>query len=236
MIPRLLPLGLAAVLACPAAAADRSYVLTNFDRVRVDGPFDVRLTVGPGSAGRAEGEQRTLDGVEVAVQGGTLTIRRAAGVWGQQEAGSATPVVVTVSTPQLRGASVLGGGRLTVRGRVRAARLDLQVTGAGTLAIAGIDADAVAVGVIGNGAMTLAGRAGEARLLSNGGGTIAAGSLDAGSVSVVSEGTGETRASARFVADVTNKGLGLVAITGNPKCTVRQASVGPVQCGADGAR
>ena len=235
MIPRLVLLGLA-VLATPAAAADRTYVLTNFDRVRVDGPFDVRLTIGPGSTGRAEGEQRTLDGVEVAVQGATLMIRRAAGVWGSQEAVGSAPVVVTVSTPQLRGASVLGGGRLTVTGKVRAARLDLQVTGAGTLDIAGIDADAVAAGVIGNGAMTLSGRAGEARLLSNGGGTIAAGALDAGSVSVVSEGAGETRASARFLADVTNKGLGLVVIAGNPKCTVRQASVGPVRCGAEGAR
>jgi hypothetical protein len=33
------------------------------------------------------------------------------------------------------------------------------------------------------------------------------------------------------LADLTNKGLGLIAVTGHPKCTVRGQSVGPIECG-----
>lgn len=219
--------------AAPAHAADRSYVVTNFDRIRVDGPFEVRVEVGSGgAAASASGDDRILDDLDISVEGSTLTVRKGSGGWGERGKASGAPPIVTLRTPAVRGATVVGGARLTLTGRVRTTRLDVQVTGAGTVDVAGVDADDVVVTVIGNGNVALAGRTARARYSTNGGGSIAAAALDAGDVLVVLEGAGETRASARYVADITNKGLGLVAIAGNPKCTIRGQSTGPVQCGA----
>ena len=232
MLRRSLILALIA-FAAPAHAADRSYVVTNFDRIRVDGPFSVQVEVGSGgAAASASGDDRSLGDLDISVQGTTLTVRKGSQGWGERGETSSPPPVITLRTPAVRGATVVGGARLTMSGRLRTNRFDLHVTGAGTIEASGVEADDVVVTVIGNGNVTLAGRAARARYSSNGGGTIAATALDAGDVLALSEGAGETRASARYTADLTNRGLGLIAIGGSPKCTVRGQSTGPIQCGA----
>ncbi|HEX7693408.1 MAG TPA: DUF2807 domain-containing protein [Sphingomonas sp.] len=221
-------------LAVPAHAADRSYVVTNFDRVRVNGPFEVRVEVGTGggAAASASGDDRALGDLDISVQGTTLTVSKGTSGWGEQGKVDAAPAVITLRSPAVRSAMVVGGGRLTLAGKVRTPRFDVQITGAGVIDASGIDADDVAVSVIGNGNVSLAGRTARARFSTNGGGSIAASALDAGDVLVILEGPGETRARARYNADLTSRGLGLIAISGNPRCVVRGQPAGPVQCGA----
>ena len=222
-------------LAAPAHAADRSYVVTNFDRVRVDGPYSVQVEVGTGggAAASASGDDRALGDLDISVNGGTLTVRKGSQGWGERGKASGPPPVIILRTPAVRGATVVGGAKLALNGRLRTARLDVQITGAGTIDARGVDADDVVVTVIGNGNVALAGRTARARFSTNGGGSIAATALDAGEIVVTLEGAGETRASARYLADLTNKGLGLIAVAGKPKCTVRGQSVGPIECGAE---
>lgn len=219
--------------AAPAHAADRSYVVTNFDRIRIDGPFVVKVDVGTGgAAASASGDERALGDLDISVEGTTLTVRKGSQGWGERGETRGPSPVITLRTPAVRGATVIGGAKLTLAGRLRTNRFDVQVTGAGTIDASGVDADDVVVTVIGNGNVTLAGRAARARLSTNGGGAIAATALDAGDVLALMDGAGETRASARYTADLTNRGLGLIAISGSPKCIVRGQSTGPIQCGA----
>src|SRR4051812_36014872 len=219
MLLRSLILALLALTA-PAHAADRSYVVTNFDRVRVDGPYSVQVEVGTGgAAASASGDDQALDGLDISVNGSTLTVRKGSQGWGERGKASGPPPVITLRTPAVRGVVVVGGAKLALAGTLRTIRLDLQITGAGTIDARGVDADDVVVTVIGNGNVALAGRTARARFSTNGGGSVAATALDAGEIIVTLEGAGETRASARYFADLTNRGLGLIAITGNPKCT-----------------
>jgi hypothetical protein len=48
MTTRTIAVLLAFALALPAAAAERRYPITDFDRIVVEGPFIVRLTTGGG--------------------------------------------------------------------------------------------------------------------------------------------------------------------------------------------
>jgi len=116
--------------------------------------------------------------------------------------------------------------------RMAATRLDLGVTGTGALSVAEASADQVNATVIGSGSIRVGGRAGKARLVTNGPGTIDAAALSAGELFVSLDGTGETRAAARYAAEIASTGMGRVSVSGNPKCTVRAASGGPVTCGA----
>jgi hypothetical protein len=234
MAPRFLLLGLA-LLAAPASAAGRSYIVTNFDRIRVDGPFEVRLTVGPATSGNADGDPRALDDVSLDVQGTTLIVRRNANGWGEQGSGKDEgPIVITVSAPMLRSASVIGGGKLTVGGAVRGQRIDFQVTGTGSIDAQGLDVDELNTTLVGSGNASLAGVARRARLSTNGTGTIAAQALVANDLVVRLDGPGETRANARFTADLTSTGLGHIAVDGAGRCVKHAQAGGPITCASDG--
>jgi Putative auto-transporter adhesin, head GIN domain len=61
--------------ASSAIAADRGYSINDFDRIRVDGPYDVQIHVGPAAAVHAHGSQSGIDRLDVSVNDGTLIIR-----------------------------------------------------------------------------------------------------------------------------------------------------------------
>lgn len=210
-------------------AASRTVSVGSFDRVRVEGPFEVRVTIGSPRAtivGPRGGED-----VTVRVDGTTLSVRKGTGGWGEQpRGGGAGPIVVTLSTPGLTSASVAAGGRLTIA-RMRGMRVDVTVSGNGSLSVAAADTDQLNATVIGTGQMTLAGHAARARLVTSGPGAIDASELAVNDLTVHLDGVGETRAAARYTAQVTNSGLGTVTITGNAKCRVDAAAGGPVVCG-----
>ncbi|WP_174291639.1 GIN domain-containing protein [Sphingomonas bacterium] len=225
----LVPLGLAWTVA--AAAAERSVYLGSFDKVRVQGPFDVRIATGQAPAALLSGDRAVIDSIDLRVDGSTLIIRAAIGSWQERPRVAATaPVTITLATPTLSTASVVGAGKLAID-RMKAARIDLSVTGAGSVGVGEASADAANATIIGTGAITVGGRAGTARLMTNGSGTIDAAALEVGELVVRLDGPGATRAQARYTASVVNTGLGQVTIGGQPKCTVKADAGGPVSCG-----
>ncbi len=211
-----------------AMAADRTYSLTSFNRVRVEGPFDVTLTTGKSPAGRASGDDRALDALVVTVEGQTLVLRLRALAVGESAAPPKVPLAITLSTLQLSSANVRGNGRLAVKG-MKGQRIDLSINGAATMAVTGLDADQLNAAIIGSGTMTLAGHAARARYQLSGAGTFEATALVADDLVARSEGSGETHVAARFTADVTSSGLGTVTVAGKPACKVQSAG-GAIIC------
>ena len=213
-----------------AIAADRTVSVGSFERVRIDGPFTVRLVKGSPGA-KISGDPRAAEAVEIRIDGTTLSVRRSVGAWGEQAGnGMQKPVTVTLSTPRIAYASVVGAGRLTID-RMTGLRVDLAVSGAGTIAVEAVQADQMNATVIGTGRVTLAGRAARARLTVSGSGLMDATALIVDDLTVVQDGAGETRAAARRTAQVTNGGAGSVTVEGPAACTVRAAASGPVVCG-----
>lgn len=222
-----------ALLPAAAGASDRSVGIGSFDRLRVEGPF--RVTVATGSPRvTVSGERQAIDAVEVEANGTTLVVRARSGVWdgpdGQRSSANAEPVVVTLSTPSLVSAYVIGAAQVSVA-QMRGQRIDLSLSGTGALSVARADADQVNATVIGSGGIAVAGHAMRARLLTNGPGTIDAGGLAADDLTVRLDGPGETKGQARFTAQVVSTGLGRVTVAGNAKCSVKALAGGPVSCG-----
>jgi len=219
---------LALLLPAAASAADRTVGVGSFERLRVEGPFRVTVVAGPPRA-TVSGGRRAIDQVEVNANGGTLVVRMGANGWGEQPATGGGPVTVTLSTPALASAWLTGGGDVSIA-RMKGQRVDVSATGAGRVAIASVDADQLTLTVIGSADITATGHAAKARLLTNGSGTIDAGGVAADELVVHLDGTGETKAQARFTAQVVSTGLGRVTVTGKARCNV-QAVAGPVSCG-----
>lgn len=225
-------LGALLLAAMPASAAERSYTVGSFDRIRVEGPFDVQLATESSPGARAEGDPRATDGIDIRLEGTTLIIRAGVNGWGEQElAGSKTAPLIRVSTPMIRSATIIGGGRLVVAGPVRGQRVDLALTGSGSLAVPGLDADILNATLLGSGSISLGGRGAKVRLIASGSGTIDAVPLSAADLTIRSDGTGEMRATARFTASVTTTGIGAATVFGSPACTVKAVAGGPISCG-----
>lgn len=231
---RTLPFALLALAAAvPAAAAERTYSITDFDRVQVDGPYRVTLATGRSSGARAEGSAEALDHVSVDVQGGTLRIRRNRSAWGSHPGAGSGPVAVTVTTRDLRNAAVVGSGSLDID-RVRGLRVDLSVSGSGRLNVSAVEADNLVVGLLGGGRITLAGRAKQLRAAVQGSGDLAAAGLSADDAQINSDTAGNVAVAVTRSAKVTATGAGDVEIVGRPTCTVEAKGSGQVICG--GAR
>lgn len=212
--------------AAPAAPDERSFMLGSFERIRVDGPFEVHVTTGSPRA-TAEGDAKALQQIAVRVEGTTLIVSANASDWNDGFANRTTPPVVTVTVPRLRAALLNGGGRLGIDG-LESQRVDLTLNGAGTIDARGIAADDLVVTLTGTGAVTLAGRSERARYRSAGAGTLDATALTAKDVVLQAESAGDSRVTALNTATVGAIGIGSVVVQGGAACTVRGS--GPVSC------
>ncbi len=230
---RTLPLALlafAAAAAVPAGAAERTYSVTDFDRVQVDGSYRVTLTTGRSSSARAEGSAQALDHVSVDVQGGTLRVRRNRSAWGGYPGGGTGPVTIALTTRDLRNAAVVGSGSLDID-RAKGLRVDLAVSGSGRLTVGSVEADNLVVGLLGGGRITLAGRAKQLKATIQGSGDLAAADLRADDAQISSDTAGRIVVAAARTAKVISTGPGDVEILGSPSCTVEAKGSGEVRCG-----
>ena len=218
--------------ACAAPAAERKPFVSSFQRLRVEGSLRVVVNNGQSPGGRITGDARLLDDIEVRQDGATVVVRR------RRPASTSTsapatiqPVVITLATPALAAAYLIGDGALEVTG-MKGPRLDVSVSGTGTIAAAGVLGTELNATTLGAGRITLAGRVSRARILVNGVGGVDASALDAGELTVRLDGPGEVGARARLTADLVSTGLGRIAVAGAAKCQVRAPAGGTVLCGS----
>ncbi|HYJ30166.1 MAG TPA: head GIN domain-containing protein [Allosphingosinicella sp.] len=226
----LITLALAVACSAPAAAAERNYSVTDFDRIIVEGPFTVRLATGRPSSARASGVQAALDRVSLEVQGRTLRVRPNRSAWGGYPGAASGPVAIEISTRELRSASVNGAGSLSID-RAGGLRLDLAVEGSGRITAPALAADTLNVAMIGSGRIEVAGTAGELRASVHGWGDLDASALRTQGATIVTDTAGRVAVAVARQATVTASGIGEVAILGSPACTVRGPSAAQVTCG-----
>ena len=209
-----------ALLSSPANAAVRSFTVTGFDRIRVDGPYRVRLTTNVAPFARASGSPAGLDSVSVEVQGRTLVVRRNSSAWGGNSGHSRAPVEIEVGTHELSSAWVNGSGGLRID-QVRGAAFDLTVSGSGAAEVGGVAVDRLKIGLTGTASARLAGNAVEASTLVRGTSTFDGTGLIAKNATVGAEGASVVRLNVTGTAKVDANGPATIEFGGRPACTTR---------------
>jgi Putative auto-transporter adhesin, head GIN domain len=227
---RIIAIAAAIIAAAPASAAERRYTVTDFDRIKVEGPFQVTLSTGRSSAAVATGSPRAIDQLSVEVQSRTLRIGRNPNAWGGYPGESPGPVKIEVSTHSLREATVQGAGSVTVD-KAKAMRFQASVSGSGKVGVGQVEADTVALSLMGSGRIEMGGKTKALRASIHGAGDLAASGLKAEDA-VIGAGTSGTIAVAVMrSAKVTATGAGDIEIIGDPACTVEARGAGQVSCG-----
>jgi hypothetical protein len=225
----------AAFAAAPAMAAERSYSVTDFDRVVVEGPFNVTVATGRPSSATASGTPQALERVSVEVTGRTLRIRPNRTLSRASSGAAAGPVALVLGTRELRSATVNGPASLTVD-RASGLRVELSLEGTGRIAVPQIAADSLIVGMIGSGRIQLAGTARELRASVHGWADLDASALTAQGANLITDSAGRVSVTVEREAAVTSNGIGEVEILGAASCTVRGLSAGSVRCGRSDQR
>ena len=228
---RILPFALAALFAMPAEAAERRYTITDFDRIQVEGPFRVTLVTGKGASAVATGDPRSIDRVSVDVQSRLLKIRPGRSGWGGYPGQENGTVTLTITTPALRSATVIGSGTLEID-RAKAMKFDAVLSGSGRIGIDSVEADVLAIGLVGGGTLRIGGAAKSVRATVSGSGDLDASSLRAEDAEINADTSGRVALAVRRAAKVTSAGAGDVVIAGAPACTVSNRGAGNVSCGS----
>lgn len=219
---RLLALLPLPMLAAAAPAEERSYMLTGFDRLRVEGPFDVEVVTGSPRAA-ATGQRLALDQLSIRVDAGTLVVNN--GVAGIGRADGRPRI--QIRAPLLRAVTITGGARVRIDD-LRADQADLVVNAASSLSVDTLRVTDLRAALTGTGTMMLTGIATRLRVRNLGTGSFDAPGLTAGDADLLTQGDGGIRVHVRYTARATALGKGAILISGEPRCAVK--GPGPITC------
>lgn len=219
----------------PAIAAERSYSVTAFDRVRVDGPYRVRLRTGVAPFARAAGSTGGIDALSVHVEGRTLIVRQNRSGWGGYPGQAAGPVELDIGTHDLGAAWLNGAGSLDID-RVKGLSFDIAVQGSGSIAIAQAKVDSLKIAISGAGSARVAGTAPRLTAIVRGTSTLDVADLAVRDATVGVEGPSTVKAAVTGTAEVDARGAASVILAGSPACTVRAAGSAVVEGCAQKAR
>ncbi len=213
----------------PAHAATKSYSVTDVSRLRIAGPFDVHVHVGPSASVRATGPQEAIDRLSVEQHEEVLVVAPLPGGWGGWPMGFHGNLVVDVTMPSLDQAAVTGSGTTTID-RVKGEALMLALSGSGSLTVSGIQVTQLTATTTGSGTMTLAGRVVGAKAVLTGSGDLKGEQLLADDAVANLVGSGDLSIGARHTAKGSLAGPGDLSIIGPAACAISRTGSGDVHC------
>lgn len=210
-------------------SGSRSFGVQGFDRVSLRGSDNVVVKVGAAESVNATGPQNILDKLKVEVVDGELRVGREKSAWNISW-GDHDPVVITVTLPRIRGASVAGSGDMKVD-TVQIASFSGSVAGSGNLSVGSLQADSASFDIAGSGDASVAGAAKSVDISIAGSGDLDAKGLKADRAKISIAGSGDVSAQVTGDADVSIVGSGDVVLSGHPRCKISKMGSGEVTCG-----
>jgi hypothetical protein len=208
-------------------AASRTRTLPDFDRIDLRGAGTVVVRQAAAASVSVQADEEALDKVRTEVRDGQLLV----GLrwWSALLAWRALRnVEVHVAAPRLRALTVSGAGRIVTPDPFDAERLELKLSGAGSLEVQ-VRAAAVDARLSGAGSISLVGSADTLEVTLTGAGRFDGSELRAGVVRVRSAGAGETVVFAAEKLDATLTGAGSIRYRGNPQVNSRVSGIGSVR-------
>jgi len=220
-----------AISVLPAQAATRAIPVPNFDKLRVAGPYKVRVQTGGAASVKATGPADRLDKLVVETRGDMLVLSTdKSWSWRRAATGKDDAVRIDISVPSLEAAELTGSGDIDID-KVQATAFTALLTGSGNLDIARLDAVRLKAMVTGSGNMSLVGKTDRADVAVTGSGNLVASDLAVGLLTADVMGSGNIDIGATRTAKAKVMGSGDISIAGRPACTTSKTGSGTIRCG-----
>ena len=191
---------------------EKARALGAFTKLRIDGPFDVKLTQAGSDQATVVADDNIEPLVETVVEGDALVVRM------KRDAGFTTrsAPVVRVDARALQAISVIGSGDLSVE-RFKADGLSLNVVGSGDVHLGLVELKDLNVSISGSGDVRLAGRAEQQSWSVSGSGDVDARALAGRAAKVAINGSGDVSLGVTEQLDVQLSGSGDLSYGGRPQ-------------------
>ena len=212
----------------PGPSGSRSFDVSGFDQVKLAGSDNVRVVAGSAFSVQATGPEKTLEKLEIAVRGSTLTVGRKSKSWsmGWNNNPSAT---VTITMPVIKGASLAGSGDFSID-QVDTPEFEASIAGSGNMDIKAAKVEKLSIDLAGSGDVDVAGTSKTIDISIAGSGNVKADSLAAENATISVAGSGDVNARASVAASVSMVGSGDVTISGTANCKTSKIGSGEVRC------
>ena len=191
---------------------EKARSLGAFSKLRIEGPFDVKLTQASADQAVVVADENIEPLVETVVEGDSLVVRM------KRDAGFTTrsAPVVRLDARALQAITVSGSGDLAVE-RFKADGLSLQVSGSGDVHFGLVELKDLSVGISGSGDVRLAGRAEQQSWAISGSGDVDARALAGRAAKVDINGSGDMALGVTEQLDVQLSGSGDLSYAGRPQ-------------------
>lgn len=212
------------------SAAERSFSVYGYDDVRITGPVNVEIETGKGMSARAEAADRaTLDRVSLRRNGSQLVISMDNRTDQTNHYQKDAPVTVYLGSYEIKKITHSGTGTVKLdklSGRTPRA----QLGGFGVMDIGSVDADILEVAMQGGGQISIAGKAGDARINLLGSSMFNAPDLIVKDLQLNQRGPAQSHVSATREAKVSNSGTGTITVDGKANCLVKSDGAAQIIC------
>lgn len=191
---------------------EKPRALGAFTKLRIDGPFDVRLSQAAIDQATVVADDNVEPLVETVVEGDSLVVRM------KRDAGftTRTAPLVRVDAKSLQAIAVNGSGDLSVE-RFKGEALSLGVGGSGDVSFGLVELKDLSVGISGSGDVRLAGRAEQQAWSISGSGDVDARALAGRAAKVSISGSGDMALGVTEQLDVQLSGSGDLSYAGRPQ-------------------
>ncbi|HEY8875967.1 MAG TPA: head GIN domain-containing protein [Roseateles sp.] len=191
---------------------EKARALGAFSKLRIDGPFDVRLAQAASDQATVIADDNIEPLVETVVEGDALVVRM------KRDAGFTTrsAPLVRVDARALQAIAINGSGDLSVE-RFKADRLSLNVIGSGDVHFGLVELKDLDVSISGSGDVRLAGRAEQQSWSVSGSGDVDARALAGRAAKVGISGSGDVSIGVTEQLDVQLSGSGDLSYAGRPQ-------------------
>lgn len=213
----------------PFGSESRNFTVSSFDRIELDGHYEVLVTTGARASVSATGPTALLQRLRVEVDGNRLRI------YGRNEPSGFErkipgKVVVRVSVPALSAARIGGSGNMRVN-RVAGRHFDGRVDGSGYLTLASLQVQSASFGMVGSGGISAPnGQTGSLSVQLAGSGSVDTRGVNARSAKAQVGGSGSVFARANGPVTVDLSGSGSVQFVGGAQCRIQKTGSGSVLC------
>jgi hypothetical protein len=183
----------------------------NFQRLRLDGSFDVTAQSGATARVVLQADDNLLPLIQTELDGDTLVIK------GRKGASFRTrnPIKISVDFTQLAAIELRGSGNLSATG-LKGKQFELSLSGSGNAVLTHIDVDHFEAALAGSGDMTLSGKTNSNELSIAGSGDIHADQLISRQTEVSIAGSGDAQVHASESLEASIAGSGDVRYAGKP--------------------
>ncbi|WP_435262787.1 head GIN domain-containing protein [Tenacibaculum sp. nBUS_03] len=184
----------------------------NFERVNVNGSFDVKLVEGNEGRISIEGEENIIPYIETIVKNNKLNLKFKKNI----NIRTTRKLVITVSFESIEGVSLSGSGDVTVHNKIKEDAVSFSIAGSGNIK-AIVNANTVKTSIGGSGDIKLKGKTNNLKCSIAGSGDVKAYDLKASNLkaSIAGSGNVQTSVSKKIKANVV--GSGNIYYKGKPK-------------------